>query len=545
MWSSTRTTILWAIFIITATAAGAVMYRLYATAKSEIAAQTERVLAEERTNNLERARSFIDDVKLSTLTDLIGFHDDGLQASLRQWDEANQIVLATFIWDTKRGFVMEGQPTRGAIAQEEIKKLWTEFRRWRQRNAGSKTYTSEAIDGFAADCRATLDSSWFRGSELGFQAENLEILAHAGGKPDPWAGWALSKSDAKAPWIFWYQAAADAPVRGALLDGNMIEEQLGHELDGGELVRVRVVSAEPSPALPGQLVHTGGRQIPGFPALRLVVEPGEIFSHKQEGLRLTGFTAIIVFSAFLAVGVALTAYTRFRAQDAERKISFVSQVSHELRTPLTSIRMYADLLAQSQLAEEKRIKFGTTIAAESARLAGLIDRLLTFSTLVSVAKTIAVTPIDVSQCVSHVVSERSEALERGGIECHLTLESEPCFALSDESTIKQSLINLFDNAIKYAASGKQMVVTVAKVEGRVLIDVIDNGAGVPKKLQQRIFEPFFQAGETLTDKPTGVGLGLSIARGLLRQTGGELILINGERGAHFQIQLPSARADRR
>lgn len=536
--SRSRAFMLWTTFFLAAAVAGLAIFRLYETAKTEIAEQNKRVLAQERMRGVESLRAFIEDVKISTLSDLVSFHVDGLESSLRQWDEANEVIVGTFVWEPKRGFIFEGQQLPGTPSPEELKGLWTEFRRWRATNSGAKVYSGGVWNRFESESVSTIDNPRFEARDLGFQAENLDIIAHEGRRADPWAGWAGARDNPTAPWIFWYQTGFDEPVRGAFLDVRLVAQQTQNELAGTELARLIV---EPSASgKPPASVETRGEPIAGFPSYRFVVDPGELFVRKQGNARLTGAIALMVFAIFVGGGATLAIYTARQTRDAENKLSFVSQVSHELRTPLTSIRMYADLLTQRQISDDKRIKFGATISTESVRLAGLIDRLLVLNALERGTTHVAREPIDIARYTRDVVEEMSNAIAAAGITHYLTIQTEPLMALSDCSTLKQALINLIENAIKYAGRGTTLDISVGRNAGNVFIDVSDTGPGVPKAIRDRAFEPFVQGGQTLTDKSPGVGLGLSIARGLLRQTGGDLVLLSSSIGAHFQMRLPAA-----
>jgi signal transduction histidine kinase len=113
------------------------------------------------------------------------------------------------------------------------------------------------------------------------------------------------------------------------------------------------------------------------------------------------------------------------------------------------------------------------------------------------------------------------------------------FAVTDQSTLKQALLNLLDNAAKYAAGGSVQIKLTENATS-VLVTVHDRGPGIPSAIRDRLFEPFVQGGQTLTNKSPGVGLGLSLARGMLRQVGANLVLLESSHGAAFEIRLPKA-----
>lgn len=243
---------------------------------------------------------------------------------------------------------------------------------------------------------------------------------------------------------------------------------------------------------------------------------------------------------FLGGGALLTLQTRRSAREAERRITFVAQVSHELRTPLTSIRMFADLLAAPAVDDAKRERFAGRIADESRRLGALIERLLAFNALEKGTRKVERTAVDVGAVVAEVAEEMRGALAAVGLVLELEIPATAPAAEGERSTVKQALINLLDNAAKYAPGSGPVTVALRADASRLRLTVADRGPGVPREIRGRAFEPFVQGGRTLTDKSPGVGLGLSIARGLLRQAGGELVLLDTATGAAFEIRLPLA-----
>ena len=526
-----RASLLWLGFAVAALAAGLAVHRLYATVRREIADQGARALQQEQAAARERIRSYTAEVRRSTLSELTAFHVDGLGYALRQWDEANDIIVGTFQWEPARGFLPGFTPPAGGRQPEAIVRLWQEFREWRGSHAAAKGRDALAVGGFRSMVYHTIDNPAFPPADLGYQSENLDILTHAGKPVDPWAGWAGSTTDPAAPWIFWYQAGPDTPVRGCLVNVPPIVAQLRSEFSDTSVARIALVNAgacEPARA---------ALAIDGLPAHRLTVASGDVFRAKESNARLPALVAALLFGLFLLGAAVLTAYTRREAQEAERKITFVAQVSHELRTPLTSIRMFADLLGEPGLPDAKRAKFAGAISAESRRLGALIDRLLAFNTLQLGGKKLACQPVDVTAIVQETVEAMTPTLRAAGLSAEVDLPAEPAVALSEASTLKQALLNLLDNAAKYARDTGPLRITLATTSEQIRVRVADCGPGIPDTIRRRLFEAFVQGGQTLTDKSPGVGLGLSLARGLLRQTSGDLVWLDREPGAVFEIQL--------
>ena len=526
-----RLSLLWLVLAVAACAVALVFHRLYATARDEIAAQTAAAVAQERARAVDLVSRYAEEVRRTTVAELAAFHVDGLERTLRRWDEMNEIVVGTFLWDPQRGAFDVSAPA-GALQGEELEAYVRSLREWRSTHSGGEAVPAFPLGGFRTVSYHLLGNPKFEESTLGYQGENLDLLAQSGHTADPWAGWAGNLVDPAAPWTFWYQPGPDAPIRGCFVDIVPLVNRLRAELAaGGEAGVVLEAWANRGP--------DQGQVGAGLPAYRLVVEPGEALRTKAGDARLAGVVGALLLGFFLGGGALLTVYSRSRSREAERKISFVAQVSHELRTPLTSIRMFADLLAEPGLPEAKRLKFAGTISRESLRLGALIERLLAFNALAKGGNKVVGVPVDVGAAVRETLEEMTAALAAAGLCTEIALPAEPAIARSEDSALKQALINLLDNAIKYARGSGAVRIGVTTGGDCIRILVADAGPGIPRAIRDRLFEPFVQGGQTVTTKDPGVGLGLSIARGLLRQTGGDLVSLPAERGAAFEIRLVS------
>ncbi|HLP08876.1 MAG TPA: HAMP domain-containing sensor histidine kinase, partial [Opitutaceae bacterium] len=340
----------------------------------------------------------------------------------------------------------------------------------------------------------------------------------------------------EAPWTFWYQPGPGAPIRGCFVDVGKIVRHLRTELVAEGKARV-VLEPWVSPGTDQGQVGAG---LPGY---RLVVAPGEALRTKAGDTRMFGLAGGLLLGGFLGVGALLTLQARRSAREAERRITFAAQVSHELRTPLTSIRMFADLLGAPGVDDAKRERFAGRIADESRRLSGLIERLLAFNALERGGRKVELAPLDVPAVVAEVAEEMRASLAAAGLQLAIEQPAGLPAARGERSALKQALINLLDNAAKYAPGSGELQVRLRVDRTAVRVVVADGGPGILPAIRSRAFEPYVQGGRTLTDKSPGLGLGLSIARGLLRQTGGDLTLLDAARGAAFEIRLPLAQTN--
>lgn len=533
-----RIAFLWVALVAAAVVAGFALHRLYRTAQAEIDGQAERTTAQARAAAEARIREYLDETRRSLLTELAGFHEDGLASTLRRWDAATPLVSDVFLWERDRGFVLGG-----AVAPDPA---WVEFSTWRTAHPTAIDRSPTRLGQSEVSAQRTLDNAAFPAAALRYQDENLDLLRDRGGQVDPWAGWSVRLGTPPKSWVLWYRPGPDAPVRGGRVDTSQLVIAVRPLLPGGEAARVAIVEQQKfESGTASSSASIGFREpaatpIAGLPGYLLAVEPGDIFTRKAADARFNALTAAGLVGLFLLGVAALGLRTWREARDAGQKINFVTQVSHELRTPLTSIRMFSDLLGEPAVTDEKRRKFAGMISAESARLTALIERLLAFNALEKNRQAITPVALDVIAVVDQVREEMSGPLARGGLHLAVTAPTEPVRALADASILKQALLNLLDNAVKYAGAGGVVDLRVAPEPGRVALQVADRGPGLPAEVRTRLFEPFVQGGGTLTTKASGVGLGLSLSRGLLRRAGGDLVWLPSETGTTFEIRLPAA-----
>jgi len=235
-----------------------------------------------------------------------------------------------------------------------------------------------------------------------------------------------------------------------------------------------------------------------------------------------------------------------RLQELDRlKDDFVSTISHELRTPLTSIRAFSEILHDHpDLRVEQRSAYLDIIVKESERLTRLINQVLDLAKIESGTADWDVQEIDLHAAVeesltatSHLFAERPTMLE-------FDVPADSTRVLADRDRVIQVAINLLSNAVKFCDSQDSRVgVRVSVLSDMARVDVSDNGPGISLEGQQVIFDKFRQAGDTLTGKPQGTGLGLPISRQIITHLGGEIWVesVPGK-GSTFSFTLPLAPA---
>jgi signal transduction histidine kinase len=231
-----------------------------------------------------------------------------------------------------------------------------------------------------------------------------------------------------------------------------------------------------------------------------------------------------------------------RLQELDRlKDDFISTVTHELRTPLTSIRAMAEILqSHPNLADARRSQFVGVIVKESERLTRMINQVLDLSKLESGAAEWHPGDVDLRALVEDAAASTAALLRERGVTLALHLPSQVDTIRSDRDWLTQVLLNLLSNAAKFCPAGNgQVRVTLTERAGELQVDVADNGIGIAPEHHEAIFEKFRQVGDTLTDKPQGTGLGLTISRQIIQRLGGRLWVQSAAgQGATFSFTLP-------
>jgi two-component system, sensor histidine kinase and response regulator len=233
---------------------------------------------------------------------------------------------------------------------------------------------------------------------------------------------------------------------------------------------------------------------------------------------------------------------RDAAEAASRaKSRFLAVISHELRTPLTAIIGFADLLETGVLGpleKQQRESLGR-ITASSWGLVQIIDEILTFSTAEAGREQVRPQVLDVVDLAGGVASLFQLQAARQGLQLEFSTSSPRLSLLSDAGKVRQILINIIGNALKFTDQGRVSLEVRAAANGAVEVLVRDTGPGIPADQHDLIFEPFTQADQSSTRVKGGTGLGLAVSRRLARLLGGDVTVesVPGQ-GSTFRLWLP-------
>jgi len=229
------------------------------------------------------------------------------------------------------------------------------------------------------------------------------------------------------------------------------------------------------------------------------------------------------------------------------KAEFLAVMSHELRTPLNSIGGYVELLememrgplTEPQKADLQRIK------RSQEHLLGIINDILNFTRLEATEVKYDVIDVPVRALLADLDAVVSSLARAKSIEYECDMPSASVFARTDPDKLRQIMINLLSNAMKFTPPGGRVKVSCATREKMVLLSVEDTGTGIPPDKLDAVFEPFVQLDRGLTRTTEGTGLGLAISRGLARGMGADIVLRSEVgRGSVFTLLLPVARIRR-
>jgi two-component system, NarL family, sensor histidine kinase BarA len=241
-----------------------------------------------------------------------------------------------------------------------------------------------------------------------------------------------------------------------------------------------------------------------------------------------------------------------RLQEADRvKSNFLATVSHELRTPLTSVIGYSEMLLEGiagALNDEQR-EYVRTVMEKGDQLLQLITGILDISRMEAGEMKIDKRPFDLDEVVSVALSTIAPHARRKKLVMSCTVPDALPLVLGDRDKIRQVLLNLLGNAVKFTPEGGKVEIAAAlgtllpaaESAPAVRVSVHDSGIGVPPEHQKRVFDPFFQVDNSSTREYGGTGLGLSIVKRLVEAHGG-VVWIDSEpgKGSTFSFTIPLA-----
>jgi two-component system phosphate regulon sensor histidine kinase PhoR len=206
-----------------------------------------------------------------------------------------------------------------------------------------------------------------------------------------------------------------------------------------------------------------------------------------------------------------------RSEYEELRMAFTAAVSHELRTPLA--RLYT-LLESAELPGADVPALLAQARGEVEEMTELVDDILFLSELEQGREVVALGETEAAPVLRDAIAERTERAERAGVRLELRIEDEAILVPLRRRMLRTVVENLLENAIRYAGEGATCVVSLGRRDGAVLLEIADDGAGVPEEDAARLFERFFRSDRARTTR--GSGLGLAIVKHVVETAGGNV-----------------------
>jgi len=276
----------------------------------------------------------------------------------------------------------------------------------------------------------------------------------------------------------------------------------------------------------------------GFLVARMLTARVERLEHAARKVAAGDFSNPIHADSDDELGRLASAFDDMQRQlarlDTARK-QFIASASHELRTPIFSLGGFLELLEDEELDEETRAQFLAQLRGQVARMRKLATELLDLSRLESGALVLRPEPTDVGQLAREVAGEFTPAVTAHDAQLAVRAAADPIEIECDPERVAQVMRILLDNALVHTPAGTAIVVSAAREDGHVTLEVADSGLGIRHQTMPHIFEPFF----TSADGARGAGLGLAIARELAERMHGELTVRSGPGRTTFRLTLPA------
>jgi len=352
--------------------------------------------------------------------------------------------------------------------------------------------------------------------------------------------------------IFWHRTTVNPKlVFGAEVNLNRFTKDFEHlilpDYDLAKTVCVALLDDKGKP-----VVTTMPRFATNWKRPFVATEVGEVLPHWEIGVyllnpaaanqiattvqRSVGATIVLLL---FAIGIGSWLIWRDLGRQirlARQKTDFVSNVSHELKTPLTSIRIFSELLAKNPDPDRQK-RYSEIIVNESSRLTRLINNVLDFARMDRGETKYEREVFDLNALVRETLTNFRPNFESDGV------DSSPLPVHGNRDAVAQVLLNLLSNAEKYG-DGRIDVTTRRSETGLATVQVSDRGPGVPHGSEEKIFEQFYRAHNSLSSGIQGAGLGLTLARRIARANGGDVIYEpHPGGGSQFSIKLSTAQAE--
>ena len=526
-----------------------------------------RINHEVRLSAQERANAIRDHLQLTVeavedgLTHALkNIPQANLEKILASWDKHNPLVRNSFIWNQKTGLQ---KPKPGSSATSEEKRFILRYHSLISGIIPWETSVTEEEQTYLGKNQSTRQVKTVR--------QKLVEMARQTAREyqSPEEGLKKNSHDSSS-WIPWFAENSLYIIGWVRKPGGLV---YGVELEVMTLLSRLITDFPLSAAIPegmiyvlidgnGKILHQAGKHghkpgtrpdiavslAPYLPHWQVAVHfiDGNIMTRAERGfIVLSGLLLAIFIVAIVLGGSLLMWQAHSNLKDATQKTSFVSSVSHELKTPLTSIRMYAELLSTDRIKTQKKKKqYLNVIVTESQRLTRLVNNVLDFSRLEQGRKNYHFEDLDITVFLNETIKAQNLRIKNAGLMFKENMQDENIIVKIDRDALEQVVLNLLDNAIKYASEGKELEIALKVRKEYCELQFADRGPGVPSAHRENIFKRFHRVDDSITARNQGSGLGLSISRRLLNDLGGDLLYKPRDGGGScFIVLLPFQQAD--
>jgi two-component system phosphate regulon sensor histidine kinase PhoR len=300
----------------------------------------------------------------------------------------------------------------------------------------------------------------------------------------------------------------------------------------------------------GQSIEDAGEYVVSrrFPStlykwrLQVAMKAAALFASSAEAkwfseVLLVPATVTVIAFGFIILGLVVVRERRLNRLQSE----FIANVSHELKTPLSLIRMYGELLLMGSVKDAVKAKsYHEVILRETERLTGLIDNVLNLARIEGGKGVYEFATASPREVVERSVELARHRVAKSGVGIELAMASGLPSIVVDEHAIALAIVNLVDNAAKYAIGTDFVGVEVHREGSWLCIDVYDHGIGIPQEHLRRVFERFYRVPSQGTKQPRGSGIGLCLVKHIAEAHGGDVIVISAPGvETRFSIRIPT------
>ena len=232
--------------------------------------------------------------------------------------------------------------------------------------------------------------------------------------------------------------------------------------------------------------------------------------------------------------------TRSAAREAETsKNELITNIAHDLRTPLTSIIGYMDIIERNESLDDEKKKEYLKVASQKAKkLSSMIEELFSFTKVEYGQMPLNKMNIDVVQMLRQEMEELYPVFDEKGLHCEFQTDTESFISEVDPEMLIRVFDNLFSNAVKYGSEGKKIDVKVESSSNEIKVHIINYGSVIPEKDIPFLFDKFYKVDSSRNGSAESTGLGLSIAKSIVVNHGGDISVSSSLEGTDFTVTLP-------